>query len=488
MVFSSISFITLFLPLFLGAYYLTPNRLKSLTILLGSYVFYAWWRVDFLALFAGVTFFNYVISLQVAKPAKMPRKKAEKSALVRRQKIFLWLGVAGNLLTLGFFKYFNFGVNALSDALGLMGGTPFSALHVILPIGISFYIFQSISYLVDIKRGDAKPAESFIDFAAFIALFPQLIAGPVIRYKDVAKQFKRRTHTMAHFNEGAIRFMLGFCKKVFIADSVAPVADQMFAIPDPTFLQAWLGIIAYTIQLYFDFSGYSDMAIGLGLMMGFRFIENFNQPYMSHSITEFWRRWHISLSTWLRDYLYIPLGGNRKGKARTYINLMLTMVLGGFWHGANWTFIAWGFWHGLILCWERAIIGTSKRKTPYPKLLAWPITLGLVMIGWVFFRSPDVGHAFTMLHAMSGLNGFGRIGADQGWKISELSLWMIYIGWLILLIVPFMHHGKAYYGYIGKSWAAELTTVRQLLVASLFLLALAKLVAQSHSPFLYFQF
>ena len=345
MVFSSNVFLFLFLPIFLGLYYLSSNRYRNLLILIGSYVFYAWWRVDFLLLFVAVTLWNYLFGLRIDRAGT--RSKAA-------QRWVLW-GVAGNLATLGYFKYANFGMSNLNALLESAGLEPFVLTHVILPIGISFYIFQSISYLIDVYRGDTEPTRNLINFAAFIALFPQLIAGPVLRYKDLADQFTGRSHNLDKFAEGATRFMQGFVKKVFIADTLAPLVDHCFALQNPSTGDAWLGMLAYTAQLYFDFSGYSDMAIGLGLMMGFRFMENFNQPYISQSITEFWRRWHISLSTWLRDYLYVPLGGNRGGTFNTYRNLFLTMLLGGFWHGANWTFLIWGAWHGTWLAIERAL-------------------------------------------------------------------------------------------------------------------------------------
>ncbi|MEZ5583512.1 MAG: MBOAT family protein [Candidatus Competibacteraceae bacterium] len=334
----------------MAIYYAVPFRVKSYVILIGSYAFYGWWRVDFLVLFFAVTLWTYWFGNAIVG-AKTPA----------RSKLYCWIGVAGNLATLGYFKYFNFGVDSFNALLGLTGGPPLTLWQVILPIGISFYIFQAISYLIDLYRKDAPPAARFIDFAAFLSLFPQLIAGPVLRYKDLSDQLASRTHSFELFSEGAQRFMIGFCKKILIADSVAPLVDTAFANPDPTLADAWLGALAYTVQLYFDFSGYSDMAIGLGLMMGFRFIENFNHPYISCSITEFWRRWHISLSTWLRDYLYISLGGNQLGRVRTYINLFLTMLLGGLWHGANWTFVLWGGWHGVLLASERAW-GASRQS------------------------------------------------------------------------------------------------------------------------------
>lgn len=476
MVFSSSVFLTLFLPLFLLAYYATPTRGKSLTILIGSYIFYGWWRVDFLLLFVVVTLFSYVISrLMVSKRDTKLRKQ------------LLWVGVAGNLVILGYFKYFNFGVEAFNSLFASVGWNAIDAWRVILPIGISFYIFQSISYLVDVYRGDVVPARRFIDFAAFIALFPQLIAGPVLRYKDVEDQFDHRTHTLDKFNEGSLRFAVGFCKKVLIADTIAPLADTAFGMSDPTMVDAWLGIFAYTAQLYFDFSGYSDMAIGLGLMMGFRFIENFNHPYISRSITEFWRRWHISLSTWLRDYLYIPLGGNKKGTARTYINLFLTMFLGGIWHGAGWTFVLWGAWHGGWLAIERLLGG--KRGTPYPKYIALPFTLLLVMMGWVAFRAENMGVATRMYSALFSFNGFS-VSDSFIWQISGLQWFTLAAAYLWVFGQPFIMHirqaGNNSPPRIG--WAGHAGWGAQLTIMLIFLVAVAKMVAQSYSPFLYFQF
>lgn len=470
MVFSSTVFLMLFLPLFLAAYYMVPARYQSHIIVLGSYIFYGWWRVDFLFLCFGVTLFSYLISLAMARDGKNKRK-------------LLILGVGGNLLTLGYFKYFNFGVDTMNSLLGYAGNSPITLWSVILPIGISFHIFQAISYLIDVYRKDVQPAEKFIDFLAFSSLFPQLIAGPVIRYKDLEDQFKNRVHSWAKFNEGAIRFAVGFCKKVFIADTLAPIADSVFAQSDPTLADAWIGVIAYALQLYFDFSGYSDMAIGIGLMMGFRFVENFNRPYISRSITEFWRRWHISLSTWLRDYLYIPLGGNRKGPARTYVNLILTMVLGGLWHGANWTFVLWGAWHGSLMAMERAL--GAKENTPYPKYIALPLTLLLVLIGWVMFRAPDVGTALDLYAGMAGGHGIG-LSEDIVWSITTFQIATL-LGALMIIYGPLLLRG--YKGLAeGPGWAQNLPHAKQIVLCLLFTVGVCKLIAQSFSPFLYFQF
>lgn len=477
MVFSSAFFILAFLPVFLAIYFLTPFRFKSAVILAGSYFFYAWWRVDYLALLILVTIWSYAIGHKIHAAQQDSNEK-----LAGR---YCAIGVAGNLSVLLYFKYFNFFVDSVS--LTFFAGEPLSPLfgRVILPIGISFYVFQAISYVVDVKRKDAPPATNLFDFAAFIALFPQLIAGPVLRYKDLADQFVEREHSWEKFGEGSRMFMLGLAKKVLIADSVAPIADTLFSLDAPTMTESWLAITAYTIQLYFDFSGYSDMAIGLGLMLGFHFIRNFHFPYISRSITEFWRRWHLSLSAWLRDYLYIPLGGNRVGFTRTYVNLFLTMFLGGLWHGANWTFAIWGAWHGGLLAIERylGISSSSKRSVLYV-----PLTLVLVMIGWVFFRAENVSSAFAMLSGMSGLNGFAMTDL-VAWQITRFSLAMLVLSIVIVYLEPYLsqfgHRPTKGDTFVNPSF---ISGPHGALVSCLGVLSLIKLTADNDSPFLYFQF
>ena len=309
MVFSSNLFLFGFLPLFLTIYYLTPKKYRSAFILLASYFFYAWWRPEFLFLLVLTTTATYLIAIQIAS-----------AECLKIKKYWVTVGIVANLATLAYFKYANFGVDSFNYLIKAIGFEAIEMANIILPIGLSFYIFHAISYLIDIYRKEALPARNLIDFSAFIALFPHLVAGPVLRYHLLAEQFHHRVHSWSNFSRGCTIFMVGFCKKVLIADTVAPLADAAFAIKNPSMMDAWLGTIAYTIQLFFDFSGYTDMAIGLALMIGFVFPQNFNDPYTSKSITEFWQRWHMSLSSWLREYLYIPLGGNKKGTRRTYIN------------------------------------------------------------------------------------------------------------------------------------------------------------------------
>lgn len=461
MVFSSNIFLFAFLPLFLVCYYLTPWRAKSALILTFSWAFYAWWRPDFLALLVGVTAVSYAFALAIGASADP----------VQRRRL-LSLGVTLNLLALGYFKYANFGIESFNAALGALGFKTVEFSHVLLPIGLSFYIFHAISYLIDIYRREAAPARNFVDFAAFIALFPHLVAGPVLRYHLLAEQFRSRVHSFERFSRGCVVFMVGFCKKVLIADSVAPLVEAAFSASAPTLADAWLGAGAYTIQLFFDFSGYTDMAIGLALMIGFVFPENFNDPYISKSITEFWKRWHMSLSNWLREYLYISLGGNRKGPLRTYINLFLTMLLGGLWHGANWTFVLWGAWHGGILMLERY---WEQRwgKSRLPAWLRVVKTMLLVIIGWVLFRATNFAGATRMFEGMLGFNGFG-FSPGVEWQVTPDRLMILLLGGVLVYAMP----------WLKRQGGARL----RYLLLPLFLWAVATLSAQSFTPFLYFQF
>lgn len=465
MIFSSTIFVFGFLPLFLITYYVVPKQAKSWVILLGSYAFYAWWRVDYLAVVFSLSFVSYLAA-----------QKAYHATTDKAHKWAVNIGVTFDLAVLGYFKYTMFFMGGFSDLSVAFGGIGVTVPSIILPIGISFHTFQSISYIIDVARRDAPPARRLVDFLAFGSLFPQLIAGPVLRYKDLAHQFEDRIHSVEKFVNGIKRFVQGLAMKLLIADNAAPLADRIFATTSPSGAEAWLGILAYTVQLFFDFAGYSAMAIGLGLMIGFRFIENFNAPYISCSITEFWRRWHISLSQWLRDYLYLSLGGNRKGTVRTYINLMLTMVLGGLWHGANWTFILWGIWHGTWLAVERKL-GAKSGSSVWPRMIAWPLTMLLVMIGWVMFRASSVGQAFDMYQGMFGGNGWA-ISNEIAWQIQNTELVAVGLGLLISL-----------YSVRLMQWVQSIpNTLHVAGRASVLFLTCMALIAQSHSPFLYFQF
>ena len=471
MVFSSNVFLFLFLPLFLGVYYLLPFRWKSAWILAASYGLYGWWRFDFLWLLIGVTLAGYGAALAIAR-ARQPAKR--------------WLlagAVALDLGALAYFKYANFGVASFNAVVRELGFQPFAWAPVLLPIGLSFFTFHAISYVVDVYRGEEPPTHNLLDFAAFIALFPHLIAGPVLKYNLLADQFRHRSHSFEQFSLGAQRFMVGFAKKVLIADSIAPIANAAFAVPSPTLADAWLGALAYTLQLFFDFSGYSDMAIGLASMIGFRFPENFNHPYISRSITEFWRRWHMSLSSWLREYLYISLGGNRKGRGRTYFNLWATMVLGGLWHGANWTFLLWGTWHGSILAFERWL-GERKLWRPVAPLLGVAGTMLLVMLGWVMFRAENVGVALRMYGGMLGLNGV-KLSDALAWQVTGSGVATMLLAVVIVYLAPLW---PALVDRARSAPNVALATGVSMLSMPLFLLSVLKLSAQSYTPFLYFQF
>ncbi len=473
MIFSTTIFLFAFLPFFLTGYYLLPFKFRSAWIVLGSWIFYGWWRVDFLGLMILVTVWTFVIGRWMVK---------SDTAGGKRRNVLVVLGVVLNLGVLAYFKYFNFGVDTINFFLKSAGFTPISPWSVILPIGISFYLFQATSYVVDVYREDVPPAQRYIDLAAYISLFPQLIAGPIIRYKDINRQIESRTHTWDTFAKGSFRFMTGFCKKVLIADTVGVIANQVFSLATPTLAESWLGALAYTAQLYFDFSAYSDMAIGLGLMMGFRFIENFNHPYISRNITEFWRRWHISLSSWLRDYLYISLGGNRKGYVRTYVNLMVVMLLGGLWHGAAWTFVLWGGFHGVLLALER-LFSDRGYHVRLPEPLAVGRTMLLVVLGWVMFRAGSFSDAATMYKGMIGFNGIG-IADTTLWQLKGISLTALASAFILIFSMPYL---RIKLKDAEGTMPGRIASI-QYFIIPLFGMSILKVIADSYSPFLYFQF
>ncbi len=462
MIFASAIFLYWFLPLFLAGYYLAPKRLRSAWITIGSFVFYGWWRPDFVLLMVASTLLDYTCGSKIT------------AAQARGENGRAWvtLSCVANLGLLGYFKYANFGVETLNAALAAMGYKQVAWTAVVLPVGISFYTFQTMSYTIDVYRKVAPPARNIVDFASFVSLFPQLVAGPIVRYNTVAEQLVERTHTLSKFWRGVLYFQAGLAKKVLIADFVAPLANEAFADAGLGALDAWIGTVAYTFQIYFDFSGYSDMAIGLGLMLGFAFPINFDQPYHSRSITEFWRRWHISLSTFLRDYLYIPLGGNRLGPVRTYVNLAATMLLGGLWHGAAWTFIAWGAYQGFWLIVER-LSGKSSLYAWAPKPAQIAITFVLAMFGWVLFRATSMSGALDHMAAMLGAAGE-----------SERSLTVLPIHWAALALAAVVAWGfpttQERVHRASAPWVLALQPI--------FLLALVQLHYENDVPFLYFQF
>jgi len=477
MVFSSEIFLFMYLPCFLIAYYLTPSKFRSLTILIGSYLFYAWWRVDFLGLLFATTVWVYAFAILIEKNLGKPLAKT-----------LMIVGITGCLTVLGIFKYLNFFVDSIASVFGTTPAEMGFHWRLILPIGISFYIFQSVSYLIDVYRRDTPATRSFVDLAAFKALFPQLVAGPILRFRDLADQFKYREHSLQKFADGAALFTIGLAKKVLIADSIAPVANAVFADPSPTLIEAWTGSVAYMLQLYFDFSGYSNMACGLGLMIGFHFVKNFDMPYTSRSITEFWRRWHISLSTWLRDYLYFSLGGSRLGPIRTYINLFLVMLLGGLWHGANWTFVVWGAWHGGLLAAERA---TGWDKVAPRHWISLPLTLLLVLIGWVVFRAENLSVAANVYTGMLGFNGMELTPALE-LAFSREALLMLSVAILVAAFEPWLQSAFQPEENVvirpDGTMAVQTSVALPLTILLLGVVTVMKLADSAYSPFLYFQF
>lgn len=406
------------------------------------------------------------------------------NATQRQRKGALIFSICINLLLLAFFKYTSFAlnnVNYLQETFGLSPTIfPSSLYSIILPIGISFYTFQSMSYSIDLYKGDAKPATNFIDFACYVSMFPQLVAGPIVRYQTVANQLVHRYHSINNFLFGIVRFNLGFAKKILLANPMGQIADTCFASAENASLDcisAWLGITAYAFQIYFDFSAYSDMAIGLGRMFGFRYLENFDSPYKSKSITEFWRRWHISLSTFLRDYLYIPLGGNRKGNSRTYVNLMTVMLLGGLWHGASWNFVIWGGIHGLNLGFER-MFGKKSLYEKMPSIFKIIITFVIVNISWVFFRAENLSVAFAYLKCMFG---FAEVLPNANLVFAQITRPYTAIAYAICVCFAFIMPNTHEFIKKLSLWKVVVSFI-------LFLLAIAMMFTQDFNPFLYFQF
>ncbi|MEW6238493.1 MAG: MBOAT family O-acyltransferase [Candidatus Omnitrophota bacterium] len=466
MVFTSHIFIFYFLPIVLAIYYLLPFK-RNFFLLTASYVFYGWWNPWFAFLMLLATAINYWGGRMISQsPPGSPRRH---TALIA--------SVAASLSMLGFFKYFMFMEGNVNFMLRLFGANALPILEVTLPIGISFFIFQSISYTIDVYRQESPPVRSFSDFACFVALFPQLIAGPIVRYNTIAEQLVERTHSREKFASGIALFILGFAKKLFLANIIGQSADAVFNAEAPGMLDAWFGVTAYAFQIYFDFSAYSDMAIGLGRMFGFEFLRNFNAPYHADSITEFWRRWHISLSTFLRDYLYIPLGGNRYGPRRTYINLTITMLLGGLWHGASWVFVIWGAYHGALLAFER----WRGKKSVYEKLprpVRVGVTFVLVLFSWVLFRCPTLEGASRFFQAM-----FGMAGASGGSILLGAEIYTQ--GQFLMMTLCAL---LAFQKKQAFDWAVNITWTKAIVLIVLFIFSLMAMFAQSFNPFLYYQF
>jgi alginate O-acetyltransferase complex protein AlgI len=467
MVFSSVVFLFFFLPIFLAAYFLTPTTFgKNLTTLAFSLVFYSWGGPGFLLLLLGSIAFNFAAALIIDQFRG------------RTRSILLAIAVTANLLLLGVFKYAGFVTENLASVLHTFG-VSIATTTIALPLGISFFTFHCLSYIIDVYRRRFAANRNPIEVALYIALFPQLVAGPIVRYKTVARQLHRRRHMLALASAGARIFIIGLAQKVLIADQLAELVNVIFEkTPLPSMLESWIGLLSYTIQIYFDFNGYSNMAVGLGLILGFTFPRNFRLPYSSLSITEFWRRWHMSLSSWLRDYLYIPLGGNRGSAIETYRNLITVFLICGLWHGAAWTFVLWGIWHGLFLVFER--LGVGRVLARLPILLRWTYTILAVMGGWVLFRADDLLSARLMFAGLVGRHGFGGLSFDVHAALQPLVFLALFAG-CTLAILPRVVR-------LPTMASPAVAALDGIWTFGLLLLAALQVSAGAYSPFLYFRF
>ncbi len=473
MVFSSPVFLFAYLPLTLAVYYLIPLRWRNLALFLLSLVFYGWDKPIYIPVMLFSVTVSYLCGFPIGKYRDRDRHRA---------RVWLVVSLVLNLSVLVFFKYTNFIIENLRLIPPLAG-----VLHPLewleLPIGISFYTFQIMSYSIDLYRGENETQRSYIAFGTYVALFPQLIAGPIVRYRDVDRQLLSRTHTVDRFASGVRRFAVGFGKKILLGDALAAVYAYLSTAADFEFtvLSGWLMVATYTLHIYFDFSGYSDMAIGLGRMFGFEFPENFRYPYMASSITDFWRRWHITLSTWFREYVYIPLGGNRRGRARQYFNLAVVWLLTGLWHGASWNFVLWGLFYLILLVAEKAFLLRLLERNRLTRVLGHIGALLLVGIGWMIFDHTDLGEAFRIIGGLFGIGTAGFAAATVSWQALRL---------LPLLAVSV----AAATPYPTRLWnrltgrRPALTVLEPVLLVAVLALSVACAVRSDYSPFLYFNF
>lgn len=468
MLFSSIVFLFSFLPAVMILYYLLPVRFRNVILLLASLVFYAWGEPVYLFLMLLSILFNYFSGLDIAR--NLQDKRAAKRSLVFNLII--------NLAVLGFFKYEGFVLDTLNGILPVH--ISYHALP--LPIGISFYTFQILSYIIDVYRGNVKVQTNLPNFALYVTMFPQLIAGPIVQYADVDEQLASREISRTKFGEGSMYFIRGLAKKVLLANTSGMIFTEVSGLAKDNIavMTAWLGAFAYMFQIYFDFSGYSDMAIGLGKMFGFEFNMNFNYPYVSKSITEFWRRWHISLSSWFRDYVYIPLGGNRVSKIKHIRNLLIVWFLTGLWHGAAWNFVAWGLYYGVILIIEKYLLSPVLDRLP--DVVRHIYSIVLVVIGWVLFFSSSFGQAADYIRVMFGAGAHGFADRESMYLLtSNLILWLI----LIFGSTPLVHFR---YEHMLRTKKWNTTIINSVVYAALFIVCIAYLVTETYNPFLYFRF
>ena len=467
MLFSSIPFLYYFLPLVLAVYFLTPRAGKNAVLFLSSLLFYAWGEPRFCIFMLLSILQGYVFGRLIEKHAQ--NKK--------RSKLFLTASVALSLALLAYCKYADFFLSSVNAVTGLS----FKLLHVALPIGISFYTFQILSYVVDVYRGSVPAQKSFLKLGTYIAMFPQLIAGPIVRYADIAPQLDSRQTTLEDVSSGACRFVIGLSKKVLLANVLYELITAFQQSRDLSVLYFWLYAVSFALQLYFDFSGYSDMAIGLGRIFGFRFQENFNYPYISGSITEFWRRWHISLGSWFRDYVYIPLGGNRVSKAKWLRNILVVWMLTGLWHGASWNFVLWGLGFAVLLVAEKLVYGRLLQRT---HVLKHVYTLLLVTLSFVLFNADSVSEAVSQLGAMFGAGGLPLVSTEGVYYLKSYAGTFLFaaIGATPLVSNAISRFGKTRFG------AQALTVLQPLVMLALLAACTAFLVDGSFNPFLYFRF
>ena len=465
MVFSSLTFLFAYLPIVLIVYYAVPFRWRNAVLFVVSLLFYGWGEPVYVFLMIFSILMNWVSGIRIQYWLKKDHKHAKK---------VLVLCIVLNLAMLGFFKYWDFFANTFA-AIGL---NFMPVLNLSLPIGISFYTFQAMSYPIDLYRGDTKVQRSALKFGTYVTMFPQLIAGPIVRYRDVAEQLDHRHSSLDQFSQGIDRFMIGLSKKVLLANSAGQVWESISALPyaQTSVLSAWIGIACYTFQIYFDFSGYSDMAIGLGKMLGFEFLENFNYPYIAKSITDFWRRWHMSLSYWFRDYVYIPLGGNRKGLARQLLNIMIVWLLTGFWHGASWNFVLWGVFYGVVLILEKLFMLKVLKKVP--DWLCHIYTMVIVMVAWALFANTDISKALAYIGMMFGHAASFANAASMYYLRDNLVLILI----CIIACTPVAKTRLNVFRKDSFAWS------RPVLVLLMLLICTAFIVDGTYNPFLYFRF
>lgn len=465
MLFSSMTFIFMFLPVVCAVYFLLKEKYRNGWLLFASIVFYGWGEPRYLPIMLISILLNWAGALCVER--------------MRRKKTAVAVTLILNLAFLFYFKYTDFVIENINEAFG----THFNLLKIVLPVGISFYTFQAMSYVVDVYRGEVRAQSNLLKLGLYIALFPPLIAGPIVKYHDIADQIDGRTETAEKAVRGFQRFIIGLAKKMLIANTMGAVADKVFSLPVSDFdiLTAWIGAAAYAFQIFFDFSGYSDMAIGLSLVFGFHIPENFNYPYISKSITEFWRRWHISLSTWFKQYLYIPLGGNRVSKPRNYFNLLVVFLATGFWHGASWNFIFWGLWHGFFIVFEKLTGWHKDKQSPVVRCVQHIYALFVVIVGWVMFRADTMAYAWEYLKKMFGfgapstmLYGLRYYADTQEYTIAAVA---------VLLSMPLF--AKVLDFSAGKVW---LRSAVNLGLMFLFLLSWGAIAASTYNPFIYFRF